>query len=84
MFSHRFGRRIHITRHAQERMAERAMDDALVLEIIETGTAKYKDATRLWLFKAVAGRNDNLVCTAVVLESVLVVKTVMHHFEVED
>jgi len=84
MFSQRFQRRVQFTRHARQRMAERHMDDALVLDVIETGTAKYKDASRLWLFKPVAGRDDNLLCAAVVLESVLVVKTVMHHFEPED
>ncbi len=30
------------------------------------------------------GRNDNLVCVAVVLEDRLVVKTVMHHFQWEE
>jgi len=83
MFSIRFQRPVHITRHARTRMAERNMDDALVLDVIDTGTAKYKDDTRLWLFKSVAGRADNLLCAAAVLEDVLVVKTVMHHFEPE-
>jgi len=81
MFSRRFQRPVQITRHAQERMLERGIDEALLLELIETGTAKYKDATRLWLFKAIAGRNDNLLCIASVLEANLVVKTVMHHFD---
>jgi len=44
---------------------------------------KYRDDSHVWIYKAYAGRNDNLLCAAVVLESVLVVKTVMHHFEVE-
>jgi len=72
-----------VTRHAQERMLERGIDDALLLELIKTGTAKYKDAARLWLFKAIAERNDNLLCVAAVLESKLVIKTVMHHFDAE-
>jgi len=42
-----------------------------------------KDTARLWLFKSVAGRDDNLLCVAAVLENALVVKTVMHHFEPE-
>jgi len=83
MFSHRFQRMVHITRHARLRMSERAMDDALVLDMIETGTVRYKDAVRLWLYKPVAGRDDNLLCAAAVLEDRLVVKTVMHHFEPE-
>jgi len=84
MFSRRFQRPVRITRHARQRMAERHMDDAVVLDVIETGTAKYKDAARLWLYKAVAGRADNLLCVAAVLEDALIVKTVMHHFEAED
>jgi len=83
MFSTRFQLSVHITRHARLRMVERGMDDALVLDIIETGIVKYKDASHLWLFKSVVGRDDNLLCTAVVLENVLVVKTVMHHFDTE-
>jgi len=43
----------------------------------------YKDALHLWVFKSIAGRDDNLLCAAVVLENVLVVKTVMHHFDLE-
>jgi len=81
MFSTRFQRSIHITRHARIRMIERNMDDAVVLDVIETGRAKYKDASHLWLFKSVVGRHDNLLCAAVVLDDVLVVKTVMHHFD---
>jgi len=81
MFSQRFQRHIQITRHARMRMLERGMDDALVLDVIETGTAKYKDATHLWLYKSVLGRRDNLLCAAVVLEGMLVIKTVMHYFE---
>ncbi|KXU39375.1 hypothetical protein AXE65_08820 [Ventosimonas gracilis] len=83
MFSQRFQLPVQVTRHAQERMLERGINDDLLLELIETGTAKYKDATRLWLFKAIAGRTDNLLCIAAVLESKLVVKTVMHHFDTE-
>jgi len=41
MFSVRFQRPVHITHHARARMAERDMDDAVVLDVIETGTAKY-------------------------------------------
>jgi hypothetical protein len=34
-----------------------------------------------WLYKHFADRDDNLLCAAVVLETALVVKTVMHHWE---
>jgi len=54
-----------------------------LLDLIETGTVRYRDGSHGWIHKAYAGRDDNLLCVAVVLESVLVVKTVMHHFDVE-
>jgi hypothetical protein len=34
-----------------------------------------------WLYKHVAGREDNLLCVAVVIDNVLVIKTVMHHWK---
>jgi len=83
MFSARFQLPVHITRHARMRMLARNMNDALVLDVIETGTVKYKDASHLWVFKSILGRDDNMLCAAVVLEGVLVVKTVMHHFDLE-
>jgi len=63
-------------------MAERKIDEAMLLDLIETGEAKYKDEVRLWIFKSYADRNDNLICAAIVLEAALVVKTIMHHFEI--
>jgi len=83
MFSQRFQLCIQVTRHARRRMLERNMDDALLLDIIETGSVKYRDDSHLWLFKAIARRDDNLLCAAAVIENVLVVKTVMHHFDLE-
>ena len=83
MFSHRFQRPIRITRHAAIRMVERDITESLLLDLIETGTLKHKDATRLWVFKQYAGRSDNLLCAAVVLEDELIIKTVMHHFSPE-
>lgn len=65
-------------------MQERSIDDTLLLDIIESGEIKHKDETHLWIFKAYQSRNDNLVCLAVVLEASLVVKTVMHHFQIKD
>ena len=55
MDSLRFGLPIQITRHAKDRMAERGISNDLLLDLIETGTAKHKDEKRLWLFKR--GRN---------------------------
>ena len=53
-----------------------------MLNLIETGETRYKDASRLWIYKRYADRNDNLLCAVVVLEHSVVVKTVMHHFAV--
>ena len=85
MDSLRFGLPIQITRHAKDRMAERGISIGLLLDLIETGAAKHKDETRLWLFKHYPERSDNLICAAaVVLEDCIVIKTVMHHFQLEE
>ena len=83
VFSGRFQRPVFITRHAQSRMVERDINHAMLLDLIETGTVRHKDTVRVWVFKQYAGRSDNLLCAAVVLEDKLVVKTVMHHFSLE-
>ena len=83
MESNRFKLNVRITHHAQARMAERNIPETIILDLIETGEIRNKDTIRLWIFKSYSDRNDNLLCIAVVLESVLVVKTVMHHFELE-
>jgi hypothetical protein len=80
MNSERFGRAIKLTDHANKRMVERDIDDSRILDIIETGQAKYKDDRHLWLFKGYPDRTDNLLCVAALLSSALIVKTVMHHF----
>lgn len=83
MRSRRFQRAIVVTDHAQQRMKERNIDDARLLDLIDCGETRYKDATRLWLYKEHADRDDNLLCVAVVLgEDSVVVKTVMYRFEI--
>ncbi len=42
----------------------------------------HKDDRRLWVYHELEGRDDNLVCAAVVLEDAVVVKTVMIRWEV--
>lgn len=81
LYSTRFQRPVILTRHASLRMAERHIADDLVLRIIDTGTTKRIDDTRLWIWLEVAGRDDNLLCVAIVLEHAVIVKTVMHHWE---
>jgi hypothetical protein len=66
--------------HARGRMTARAISEALLRDIIETGAARYKDETRLWIAKHYGDRVDNLLCVAAVLETALVIKTVKHHF----
>lgn len=81
MFSLRFQLTVVVTPHARKRMLERELTDAQLLDIIETGVDKDAGAGHHWLFKHLDGRNDNLLCAAVVLDNALVVKTVMHHWE---
>ena len=80
MFSIRFQRIVVVTRHARERMAERSVSDAMLLDVIDLGETRYRDSTHLWAFKEFPERNDNLLCAVVVLEDAVIVKTVMHHF----
>ena len=83
MFSERFGRPIVITDHARERMATRAISEAQLLDMIETGEVRHKDESRVWIAKHYGDRADNLLCVAAVLETALVIKTAMHHFSWE-
>lgn len=64
MFSSRFQLSVSITRHARQRMSERNIDDGLLLDLIETGVLRRKDAVHLWLFKHIDDRDDNLLCVA--------------------
>jgi translation elongation factor EF-Tu-like GTPase len=82
MFSTRFSRPVIVTRHAQQRMQERDIPAELLLHVIDTGHIRYSDEARLWAWLEVPGRHDNLLCAALVLEQAVVVKTVMHHWEI--
>ena len=81
MKSVRFGLPIVLTDHAKLRMAERNVDGELVLEIIDTGTLKDAGNSHYWLYKHLPERSDNLLCVAAVVDNVVVVKTIMHHWE---
>lgn len=52
-----------------------------MLRVIDEGATRYSDATHLWAWLDVPGRDDNLLCAALVLEDMVVVKTVMHRWE---
>ena len=82
MNSTRFQRPVIVTYHARQRMAERGISEETLLEVIDTGETRYADDPHLWVFKEFPARADNLLCAVLVLEDALVVKTVMHHFEV--
>ncbi len=51
MFSIRFQRRIVVTRHARERMIERAVSDDMLMDVIDKGETRFRDETHLWAFK---------------------------------
>ena len=81
MRSTRFGLPVVLTDHARQRMAKRHISEALLLDIIDTGTVRDAGQGHYWLYKDVPGRSDNLLCAAVVMDNAVVVKTVMHHWE---
>ena len=81
MHSTRFDMPVILTGHARLRMAERSKDMALVLEIIDTGVFRNAGNDHCWLYKHFPERADNLLCVAAVIENVMLVKNVMHHWE---
>ena len=83
MFSQRFERLIVVTDHARHRMAERDITEGELRDVIETGEVRHKDEVRIWIARHAVDRDDNLLCVAAILETALVVKTVMHHFSWE-
>lgn len=81
MHSVRFDLPVIVTRHAEQRMAERDVSAASLLRIIDEGVTRYSDEAHLWAWLDVPGRTDNLVCAVLVLEAAVIVKTVMHRWE---
>lgn len=77
----RFKRAVVVTRRAAQRMAERAVSADLRLRMIDEGGTRYGDATHLWAWLDVPGRDDGLLCAVLILEETCVVKTVMHRWE---
>ena len=63
------------TEHAFPRMEERAMSQALVLDIIDSGTVKPADETHLWIYKMSPSATSTCCAWAAVVE-----KTVLHHW----
>ena len=52
----------------------------MLVEVIDSGETRYRDAMHLWAFKEFPERHDKLLCAVLVLEDAVIVKTVMHHF----
>lgn len=69
MFSDRFQKPIIVTDHARNRMIDRGISDAVLLDMVDTGDVRKRDETRVWIAKHFADRNDNLLCAGVVLET---------------
>lgn len=82
MYSVRFDRPVVLTRHARERMQERRVSEAEIMVIMETGTIREKDPRHVWIYREFATRPDNLLCVAALLDDVIIVKTIMTHWEV--
>ena len=83
-YSERFAKNVVLTRHAADRMQQRKISPSEVMVLVEAGEVKRKDETHLWIFHAYSNRQDNLVCAAVVEENVLVIKTLMTHWQEEE
>jgi hypothetical protein len=81
MHSTRFARPVIVTHHAAQRMAERGVSDALLLRLIDEGRTRYRDESHLWAWVDVPDRDDNLMCAVLVLGDAVIVKTLMHHWE---
>jgi hypothetical protein len=84
MYSQRFDKKIHVSKHAQKRMSERDISMDLLNDLIETGELRFKDEKHAWIAKYYQERTDNLICSALVIEEAVIIKTVMFHFSFED
>ena len=65
-------------------MEKRDISLELLLDLIETGSIRYKSESDLWIFRQYPGRADNMVCTAVVVDQGVIVKTVMVDWTLEE
>ena len=79
--SRRFGGlEIVLTAHARQRAQERNMSMEVVRDIVDNGTQQEASPGHFWFYKHFPDRDDNLLCVAAVIDNVLVIKTVMHHW----
>lgn len=76
-FSDRFEKNVWLTNHAIEAMAKRRITLSEVKKVIECGEYREKEEAHGWLFYELPGRDDNLVCAAVVSREGIIIKTIM-------
>ena len=62
-------------------MVQHNVSDELLMRSIDTGGIRYSDVSHLWAWLNVPGRDDNLLCAVLILEDALIVKTLMHRWE---
>lgn len=82
-FSQRFGKFVHLTHHAVERMRLRGISLDEVMELVEMGDLRYKNSEDLWLYRDFPHRTDNLVCAAAFERQAVIIKTLMVNWELE-
>jgi hypothetical protein len=64
-----------------ERAKARSIPLTTIQDLIETGEEKWKDQIHGWIFKFYPEINDNLICAAIQQKDVIIIKTIMHHWE---
>ena len=69
-----------LTTHAQQRAWERNMSFEQIKDIVYTGLHQEAGPGHCWFYKHCPDRDDNLLCVPAVIDNVLVIKTVMHHW----
>lgn len=58
-----------LTEHARERMTLRAITMEILIDVVENGMAiKKKEENKFWVYKSIAGRDDNMVCLLLAIE----------------
>lgn len=80
--SDRFGKQVWLTNHAIEAMPKRRVTLDEIKALIERGAYLPKADNHGWISHRFEGRNDNLICAAVVTGDAVIVKTVMVNWTV--
>ena len=76
-YSERFGKNVWLTNHAIEAMAKRKITLPEVKTLIELGDYKSVEKAHGWIYYRFPERDDNLVCSAIVDDKAIIIKTVM-------